>query len=70
MNLSDKKIVVCGAGGFICGHSAAQLLGDGIDVIQCVDIKRLTFDTRYTRASSPTSLQDLKHFASRHARWG
>jgi nucleoside-diphosphate-sugar epimerase len=38
---SHKKIVVCGAGGFIGGHLVADLLSRGADDIRAVDIKPL-----------------------------
>jgi GDP-D-mannose 3', 5'-epimerase len=41
MNLSAKKAVVCGAGGFIGGHLVKKLLADGVDVVRAVDIKPL-----------------------------
>ncbi len=39
MELKGRKIVVCGAGGFIGGHLVNQLLADGHDVIRAVDVK-------------------------------
>ena len=36
---SQKKIVVCGAGGFIGGHLVADLLRQGETNIRAVDIK-------------------------------
>ncbi len=39
MNLKGKKVVVCGAGGFIGGHMVKTLLKDGVDVIRAVDVK-------------------------------
>ena len=39
MNWKEKKIVVCGGGGFIGGHLVAQLLRDGYNVVRSVDIK-------------------------------
>lgn len=41
MDLKQKKVVVCGAGGFIGGHLVKQLLADGVDVVKAVDIKPL-----------------------------
>lgn len=39
MELKGRKIVVCGAGGFIGGHLVNQLLADGHQVIRAVDVK-------------------------------
>ncbi len=39
MELRGRKIVVCGAGGFIGGHLVRQLLADGFEVVRAVDIK-------------------------------
>lgn len=39
MRLSDQKIVVCGAGGFIGGHLVGHFLKQGVRVIRAVDIK-------------------------------
>jgi GDP-D-mannose 3', 5'-epimerase len=41
MNLKGKKVVVCGAGGFIGGHLVRTLLANGVDVVRAVDIKPL-----------------------------
>ena len=41
MNLTNRKAVVCGAGGFIGGHLVKHLLAQGVDVIRAVDIKPL-----------------------------
>ena len=41
MNLKSKKVVVCGAGGFIGGHLVRTLLANGADVVRAVDIKPL-----------------------------
>ncbi len=39
MRLSDRKVVVCGGGGFIGGHLVGHLLKQGVDVIRVVDVK-------------------------------
>ncbi|HTC74662.1 MAG TPA: NAD-dependent epimerase/dehydratase family protein [Edaphobacter sp.] len=41
MNLKGQKAVVCGAGGFIGGHLAQNLLANGVEVIRAVDVKPL-----------------------------
>jgi nucleoside-diphosphate-sugar epimerase len=41
MKLTDEKIVVCGAGGFIGGHLVKALLNNGLNVVKAVDIKPL-----------------------------
>ena len=37
-----KKILVCGAGGFIGGHLVSSLIKQGHDVV-CADLKPLEF---------------------------
>jgi len=39
MNLKGKRVVVCGAGGFIGGHLVKGLLADGVNVVRAVDLK-------------------------------
>ena len=41
MKITNQKIVVCGAGGFIGGHLVASLLQKGLHVIRAVDVKPL-----------------------------
>lgn len=41
MKVRNKKVVVCGAGGFIGGHLVNSLLANGADVIRAVDVKPL-----------------------------
>jgi len=41
MNLHDKKVMVCGAGGFIGGHLVQHLLRQGVTVTRAVDVKPL-----------------------------
>ncbi|HEX4772193.1 MAG TPA: NAD-dependent epimerase/dehydratase family protein, partial [Bryobacteraceae bacterium] len=41
MDISKKRVAVCGAGGFIGGHLVNKLLSDGVNVIRAVDIKPL-----------------------------
>ena len=42
MKLKHKKIVVCGAGGFIGGHLVKSLLEEGFNVVRAVDQKPLS----------------------------
>jgi GDP-D-mannose 3', 5'-epimerase len=59
LNLSGKKIVVCGGGGFIGGHLVKHLLAQKLDVIRSVDIKPL--DAWYQRSQAVENLVlDLK----------
>jgi len=63
LNLSGKKIVVCGAGGFIGGHLTKHLINQGFHVIRSVDIKPL--DEWYQRSPEPENLVlDLKNKAA------
>ena len=39
MKLTNQKVVVCGAGGFIGGHLVKSLLDQNINVVRAVDIK-------------------------------
>lgn len=41
VKLTGKKIVVCGAGGFIGGHLVRSLLANGLNVVRAVDVKPL-----------------------------
>jgi GDP-D-mannose 3',5'-epimerase len=41
MQLTNHRVVVCGAGGFIGGHLIKDLLADGVDVVRAVDSKPL-----------------------------
>ena len=40
MDLRGKKVVVCGAGGFIGGHLVRALVARGVDVVRTADVKR------------------------------
>ena len=63
MQLANKKVVVCGAGGFIGGHLIRSLMANGADVIRGVDIK--PFDDWYQFSPEVQNLQrDLKDLAS------
>ncbi|HZU09018.1 MAG TPA: NAD-dependent epimerase/dehydratase family protein [Pseudacidobacterium sp.] len=41
MKLTNEKVVVCGAGGFIGGHLVKALLNQGVNVVRAVDVKPL-----------------------------
>jgi nucleoside-diphosphate-sugar epimerase len=41
MKLTNERIIVCGAGGFIGGHLVQFLLNRGLNVVRAVDIKPL-----------------------------
>jgi len=63
MQLTNKKVAVCGAGGFIGGHLIRALMANGADVIRAVDIK--PFDDWYQFSPDVPNLQrDLKDLAS------
>jgi GDP-D-mannose 3', 5'-epimerase len=59
MNIEGKKVVVCGAGGFIGGHLVNTLRARGASEIRAVDIKPL--DEWYQKCDSAESLSlDLR----------
>ncbi len=63
MQLTNKKVAICGAGGFIGGHLIPALLANGADVIRAVDVK--PFDDWYQFLPGVQNLQrDLKDLAS------
>jgi nucleoside-diphosphate-sugar epimerase len=63
VNLTDKKVVVCGAGGFIGGHLVNGLLARGAKVVRAVDVKPL--DEWYQVNSGVENLTaDLKEKAA------
>jgi GDP-D-mannose 3', 5'-epimerase len=54
MKLTNEKIVVCGAGGFIGGHLVKFLLNRGLTVARAIDIKPL--DEWYQKSSDVENL--------------
>jgi GDP-D-mannose 3', 5'-epimerase len=63
MQLTNKKIVVCGAGGFIGGHLVEKLTEQGLDVVRAVDVKPV--NEWYQKTSSVENLSlDLKEVES------
>jgi len=57
--LTNERVVVCGAGGFIGGHLVRSLVDDGVEVIRAVDIKPI--NEWYQVCDSTQNLQsDLK----------
>ena len=54
MTMTNEKVVVCGAGGFIGGHLVKSLLRQGINVARAVDIKPL--DQWYQQSSEVENL--------------
>ena len=59
MQLTNKKIVVCGAGGFIGGHLVEKLTQQGLNVVRAVDVKPV--NEWYQKTSSVENLSlDLK----------
>jgi len=65
MKLTNKKVVVCGGGGFIGGHLVAQLRRDGIDVIRSVDVKPLD-DWYQVHKGTENVVADLKEIEACH----
>jgi GDP-D-mannose 3',5'-epimerase len=55
MNLKGKKVVVCGAGGFIGGHLVKNLQESGVSEIRAVDIKPL--DEWYQKSADTENLR-------------
>ncbi len=41
MGLTNERVVVCGAGGFIGGHLVQALLKNGVNIVRAVDVKPL-----------------------------
>jgi len=63
MRLTNEKVVVCGAGGFIGGHLVQKLLNNGVNVVRAVDVKPL--DAWYQQSNDVESLSlDLRDKAN------
>jgi nucleoside-diphosphate-sugar epimerase len=63
MRLTNEKVVVCGAGGFIGGHLVQKLLNNGVNVVRAVDVKPL--DEWYQQSNGVESLSlDLRDKAN------
>jgi nucleoside-diphosphate-sugar epimerase len=59
MKLTNEKVVVCGAGGFIGGHLVQSLLANGVNVVRAVDVKPL--DEWYQKSKGVENLSlDLR----------
>jgi GDP-D-mannose 3',5'-epimerase len=54
MKLTNEKVVVCGAGGFIGGHLVQSLLANGVNVVRAVDVKPL--DNWYQKSKGVENL--------------
>ena len=59
MKLNKKKVVVCGAGGFIGGYLVKSLLAQGAEVIRAVDIKPIA-EWHQTEPGVPNVVLDLQ----------
>jgi GDP-D-mannose 3',5'-epimerase len=54
MKLTNEKVVVCGAGGFIGGHLVKSLLANGVNVVRAVDVKPI--DNWYQKSKGVENL--------------
>jgi nucleoside-diphosphate-sugar epimerase len=54
MKLTDEKMVVCGADGFIGGHLVKRLFDCGVNVMRAIDVKPL--DQWYQKARDVQNL--------------
>ncbi len=59
MKLKNKKIVVCGAGGFIGGHLVNSLFASGAAAVRAIDIKPLD-EWHQTSSKTENLILDLK----------
>ena len=59
MQLTNERVLVCGAGGFIGGHLVQKLLSNGVNVVRAVDVK--PFDEWYQKSNDVENLSlDLR----------
>ena len=59
MRLTNERVLVCGAGGFIGGHLVQKLLSNGVNVVRAVDVK--PFDEWYQKSNDVENLSlDLR----------
>ena len=59
MRLTNERVLVCGAGGFIGGHLVQKLLSNGVNVVRAVDVK--PFDEWYQKSKDVENLSlDLR----------
>jgi len=69
MQLTNERVLVCGAGGFIGGHLVEYLLKQGIQVVRAVDVKPV--EQWYQTSSNVENLSlDLSHKDSCYAATG
>ena len=54
MRLTNERVLVCGAGGFIGGHLVQKLLSYGVNVVRAVDVK--PFDEWYQKNNDVENL--------------
>ncbi len=54
MKLTNERVAVCGAGGFIGGHLVQTLLKNGVNVVRAVDVKPL--DRWYQKSNDVENL--------------
>jgi nucleoside-diphosphate-sugar epimerase len=59
MKLTNEKVVVCGAGGFIGGHLVKHLLAHGVGAVRAVDVKPLD-EWHQTTAGVENLVLDLR----------
>lgn len=59
VRLTNERVLICGAGGFIGGHLVQKLLSNGVNVVCAVDVK--PFDEWYQKSNDVENLSlDLR----------